>query len=99
MDLLPRGLDVVRHLGVAVRGAVEIADQLRPVLLGLEQVVELEAEPLCELADRGVALVDQLAAVLGDLTVGERAAERPAAAADAVDASCTSAMYPALRSV
>ena len=46
MDLLPGGLDVVGHLGVAVRGAVEVPEHLRPVLLGLEQVVQLEAEPL-----------------------------------------------------
>ena len=32
----------------------------------------------------GVALVDELAAVLADLAVGERAAQRPAAAADPV---------------
>ena len=44
-----------------------------------EQVVQVEAERLRELADRGVALVDELAAVLGDLTGGEVAAARPAA--------------------
>ena len=60
------------------------AEQLGAVLLRLEQVVELEPEPLGELADVGVALVDQLAAVLADLAVGERAAQRPAAAADPV---------------
>ena len=49
-----------------------------------QQVVELQPELGRELADRRVALVDQLAAVLGDLAVGERAAERPAAAADPV---------------
>ncbi len=83
MDLLPRGLDVVGHLGVVVRGAVEVPEHLGPVLLGLEEVVELESEPLGKLADCRVALVDQLSASLGDLAVGERASERPATAADA----------------
>ena len=52
-----------------------------PFDLGREQVVEVEPELLGELADLRVALVDQLAAVLGDLPVGELAADRPAAAA------------------
>ena len=35
------------------------------------QVVEAEPQLLRELADLGVVLVDQLAAVLGDLPLGE----------------------------
>ena len=59
-------------------------EELGAVGLGAEQVVELETELLREVADRAVALVDQLAAVLGDLSVRERAAQRPAAASDPV---------------
>ena len=50
-----------------------------PLRLGAVEVVEPEAELLGELADLRVTLVDQLAAVLGDLPVGELAAPRPAA--------------------
>jgi hypothetical protein len=84
VDLLPRRLDVVGHLLVAVRPAVEPAEELGPVLLGAEEVVELEPELLREVADLRVALVDQLAAVLDDLPLGEGAAEGPAAAADPI---------------
>ena len=72
MDLLPRRLDVVRDLGVGVRRAVHVREQLGAVLLRPEQVVELEAELLREVADLAVPLVDQLAAALDDLAVGER---------------------------
>ena len=75
-------LDVVGDLGVRVRSAVEVAEQVGPVRLVAEEVVEPEAELLGEVADVGVPLVDQLAAVLGDLAVGEGAAQRPAASAD-----------------
>ena len=84
VDLLPRVLDVVGHLRVGVRRPVEVAEHLRSVLLGPEEVVQLQAETGCELPDRGVALVDQLAAVLDDLALGERAPESPAAPADPV---------------
>ena len=64
--------------------AVEVPEQLGAVGLGPQQVVELEAELVRQVADRVVTLVDELAAVLGDLPVGERAPDRPAAAADPV---------------
>ena len=54
-----------------VRRAVEVVERLGSVDLGREQVVEVEPQLLRELADLGVALVDQLAAVLGDLALGE----------------------------
>ena len=82
MDLLPDLLQVVGRLGERVRLAVEVVEGLGPVDLGREQVVEVEPELLGELADLGVALVDQLAAVLGDLALGEVAPARPAAPAE-----------------
>ena len=42
-----------------------------PLVSGGQQVVEREPELLGELARGGVVLVDQLAAVLGELSVGE----------------------------
>src|SRR5207302_3963660 len=45
-----------------------------------EQVVEGEAELLDEVAQLGVALVDELAAVLGDLTAPARAVAEAASA-------------------
>ena len=63
----------------------KVIEGLGAVDLGGEQVVEAESEALGELTDLGVVLVDQLAAVLGDLAVGERpGAVGPAAPADAV---------------
>jgi hypothetical protein len=82
VDLLPGRLEVVRHLLVGVRGAVEPGEQLGSVLLRLEQVVELEPEALRQLPDVGVALVDQLAAVFRDLALREGAPQRPAPASD-----------------
>ena len=73
MDLLPDSLQVVGRLRERVRSAVEVVEGLGAVDLGGEQVVEAESEALGELTDLGVVLVDQLAAVLGDLAVGEGA--------------------------
>ena len=84
MDLLPDRLQVVGRLRERVGRPVEVVEVLGAVGLGGQQVVEVQAQLLRELADLGVALVDQLAAVLGDLAVGERAAERPAASAEPV---------------
>ena len=84
MDLLPGLLEVVGDLLERIRRSVEPGDELCAARLRPEQVVEPEAEVLGEVPNRGVSLVDQLATVLGDLPVGERAAQRPAAAADAV---------------
>ena len=64
--------------------AVEVIERLGPVELGREQVVEVEPQLLRELAGLGVALVDQLAAVLGDLPLGEVPPPRPAAPAEPV---------------
>ena len=47
-----------------------------------QHVVERQPEFLRELADAGVALVDQLAAVFGNLSLGEIPAPRPATPAD-----------------
>jgi hypothetical protein len=84
VDRLPGLLDVAGDLGVRVRLAVEVAEHLGAVQLRLEQVVQPEPELLGKVADGVVPLVDQLAAVLGDLPVRERSAERPAAAADSI---------------
>ena len=84
MELLPDLLQVVGRLRERVGGAVEVVEGLGAVGLGREQVVELEAELLGELADLRVALVDQLPAVLGDLALGEVVAQRPAAAAEPI---------------
>jgi hypothetical protein len=74
VDLLPDPLQVFGRFDVGVGLAVEVVEGLGPVDLARQQVVEVEAELLGELADLGVALVDQLAAVLGDLapTVSEQ---------------------------
>ena len=84
VDLLPDHLQVVGHLRERVRLAEEVAELLGALRLGLEQVVERQPELLRELLDRDVVRVDQLAAVLVDLAVGEVAAAGPAAAADPV---------------
>ena len=72
--------------GELVRRAVEAVEGLGSVRLRREQVVEVEPELLCELPDVRVTLVDQLAAVLGDLPAGERPAivqQRPPRRVDA----------------
>jgi hypothetical protein len=84
VDLLPDALEVVRRLIERVRLSVEEVEVLGPVGLAGEQVVGREPELLDELAQRLMAGVDQLPAVLGDLAVGEDAADAPAAAARAV---------------
>ena len=84
MDLLPDLLQVVGRLGERVGLAVEVVERLGPVDLGRMQVVEVEPQLLRELAGLVVVLVDQLAAVLGDLALGEVSAARPAAAAEPV---------------
>ena len=84
VDLLPDSLEVVRGLVERVGLPVEEIEVLRPVRLALEQVVRVEPELLDELAQLDVAGVDQLAAVLGDLPVGEGSADRPATPAAAI---------------
>src|SRR5206468_2668492 len=76
---LPDRLEVVGHRRERVRSSVEVAEHLRAVRLALVQVVEVEPELLSEVAELVVALVDELAAVLVDLTVREEAAPAPAA--------------------
>src|SRR3954470_7843843 len=82
MDLLPDPLQVVGHLRERVRLAEEVPELLRAVRLGGVEVVEREAELLRELLDLDVVVVDQLAAVLVDLAVGEITAPGVAATAD-----------------
>ena len=84
MDLLPDFLQVVGRFFERVGLAVEVMEGVGPVYLSRDQVVEIEPQFLGELADFGVALVDQLATVLGDLAFGEVAAPGPAATAEAV---------------
>jgi hypothetical protein len=69
VHLLPDLLDVVRDFFVRVALAVEVAHLFGPVRLGGEEVCEVEAELLCELAHGRMALVDGLAAMLRDLVV------------------------------
>jgi len=87
VDLLPDGLQVVGGLLGRVGRPVEVVEVIGAVGLSGQQVVEVQAQLLGELADLGVALVDQLPAVLGDLAVGERAADRPAAPPIRLEAS------------
>ena len=82
MELLPDLLQVVGHLGERVRAPVEPAEDLGAVRLSLVQVVEVEPELLHEAPKLVVTLVDQLAAVLVDLAVGEEPAVAPAAPAE-----------------
>ena len=84
VQLLPDGLDVAGGLGVGVERTVEPVDRLGAGRLRRQQVVQREPEGLRELPDGGVPLVDQLTAVLGDLTLVEVPGDRPAAATDAV---------------
>ena len=80
MQLLPDRLQVVRHLGEGVRAPVEVAEQLGSGGLRLDEVVEVEAELVRQLLHGDVAVVDQLAAVLEDLTLGKDPTARVAAA-------------------
>ena len=84
MRCLVDPLEIVGCLRERIGRPVEVVARLGPVGLGGEQVVEHEAEFLSELADRGVALVNQLPTALGDLPVSERAAEGPTPPADPV---------------
>ena len=74
MELLPDRLQVGAHLCAGVRGAVEERAGLRPRGLALDEVVEVEPELLGEMLRREVAAVDELAAVLVDLSLREGAA-------------------------
>src|SRR5829696_1151975 len=86
MDLLIDGVVVLGGLRERVRTAVEVIQRLGAVGLGLEQVVQRQVQLLGQLTELDVARVDQLAAVLGDEPGRERAADRPAAPAEAVAA-------------
>jgi hypothetical protein len=70
VDLRPDRLQVVGGLRERVGRPVEVVEVVGAIGLGGQQVVEVQAQLLGELADLGVALVDQLPAVLGDLAVG-----------------------------
>lgn len=84
VDLLPDGLQVLRCLGIRVVLVLEVVRRLGAVRFGLKEVVELQTELLGELPDLRVSLVYELAAVLGDLVLGELPTQRPAAPADPV---------------
>ena len=60
-----------------------MAEHLGSGGFSLDEVVEVEAELLRELLHRDVTVVDQLAAVLEDLPVGEDPAARETTAAEA----------------
>jgi hypothetical protein len=81
---------------------VEVAAHLCPALLGLEEVVEVEAELLRQLLRRQVAAVDELTTALVDLAFGEGARTGPAAATDApgclVDGGDDACLPEAMRS-
>ena len=81
MHLLIDAVQVDEEVGVGISPAVDVEEVLGAVRLGLQEVVEREPELVGQLTHGGVALVDELAAVLRDLAVG-KAADRPAAAAD-----------------
>jgi hypothetical protein len=83
VDLLPDPLQVVGGLFERVGLAVEVEEVLGAAGLSRKEVVQAESERLRQLPDLGVSLVDQLAAVLGDLR-REVVAKRPAATADPV---------------
>jgi hypothetical protein len=70
VDLRPDRLQVVGGLRERVGRPVEVVEVVGAIGLGGQQVVEVQAQLVGELADLGVALVDQLPAVLGDLAVG-----------------------------
>ena len=76
MELLPDRLQVGGHRGDAVRMSVEVPEHLGSGGFALHEVVEVEAELLRELLHGDVAVVDQLAAVLEDLPLGEYPAAR-----------------------
>jgi len=82
VDLLPDRLQVVGGLLERVGPSVKVVEVVGAVGLPARQVVEGQAQFPREVADLGVVLVDQLPAVLGDLAVGERLPDRPAAAPD-----------------
>jgi hypothetical protein len=84
VELLVDAVEVLGGLRERVWPPVEVVQRLGAVRLALQQVVEREPELLGELAELDVPRVDQLAAVLGHEPGRERAADRPAAAAQAV---------------
>src|SRR5262249_7411720 len=79
---LPDLFQVVHSLLVGIRAAIKVEKQLGTVRFGGEEIVERQTELLCELPDSRVTLVDQLAAMLGDLSFGEITAPCPAASTE-----------------
>ena len=75
MHRLPDLLHRIGSVGKGLPGAAEVVERLGAILLGGEEVVEIEAQLLGQLADLGVGLVDQLAPVLRDLTLVKGSAE------------------------
>jgi hypothetical protein len=71
VELLVDRVEVLGRLPVGVGLAVEVVQGFRAGRLGLEQVVGLQPQASGELPDGGVALVDELAASLHQLVVGE----------------------------
>ena len=75
--------EVRRRIGQRVALAVETIDRHGAGWLGRQDVVEREAELLCEPADLVVIRVDELAPVLGDLPILEGASCRETPSAEA----------------
>ena len=81
VELLPDRLEIGAHPCLGVPGVVEVPAGLRSRGLALAEVVEVEPELLGEVLRREMAAVDELAAVLVDLSLREDATPRPASAA------------------
>jgi hypothetical protein len=78
VQLLPDPPDVAACLAVAVWPPVEEVERFGPVGFGGEHVVERQAQLVAEVADRGVGLIDELAAALDDLSGVKVSAQRAA---------------------
>src|SRR4051794_18803605 len=71
VQLLVDAVEIDGQLGVRVLAVVDKEEVLCALRLRLKQVVERESQLLCQLAHGRVTLIDQLAAMLGDLSIGE----------------------------
>jgi hypothetical protein len=71
VQLLPDCLQVIRGIRKRVGRSVEVVEVFGPVQLGRQQVVEGESKLLGQMANGRMALIDELAAVLGYLAAGD----------------------------